>query len=89
MNLLKNVKVKIKLVVAFLIVAFLIGVVGGVGIVSLENVGENAEKIYNQDLKNVYMLTDMKENSSAIERDMLQLIYVKDSSKEAELEKKN
>lgn len=87
MGLLKNLKVKTKLIGAFLIVALLVGIVGGIGIISLKNVGENAEKIYNQNLRIVYILTDMKENLSEIKSDMLQLIYVRDSSKKSELEK--
>jgi methyl-accepting chemotaxis protein len=87
MNLLKDVKVKIKLIVSFTIVAFLIGIVGGVGIVSLKNVGDKAEKMYNQNLRSVYILTDMKQNLTEIENDLLKLVYVQDSSKKDELEK--
>lgn len=87
MNLLKNLKVKMKLIVSFLIVACLIGIVGTVGTRSLKKVGENAEKIYNQNLRVVYILTDMKENLAEIKGDMLQLVYVRDSSKKVELEK--
>lgn len=86
MGLLKNLKVKIKLIGAFLIVALLIGIVGGIGIISLKNVSENAEKIYNQNLRIVYVLTDMKGNLAEIKSDMLQLVYVRDSSKKAALE---
>jgi methyl-accepting chemotaxis protein len=46
MGFLKNLRVKVKLISAFLIVAFLISVVGVVGIVSLKNVGSNAGKMY-------------------------------------------
>ena len=87
MNLLKNVKVRIKLIVAFLIVAFLIGVVGGVGIMSLKNVGENAKKMYSQNLQSVYMLTDMKQNLTEVKSDLFELLYLKDSSRKADLEK--
>ena len=78
MNLLKNIKVKIKLIVAFLIVALLIGIVGGVGIMSLKNVGENAKKMYNQNLQNVYMLTDMKGNLNEIKGNISELLNMKD-----------
>jgi len=87
MNFLKNVKVKIKLIVAFLCVALLIGIVGVLGIVSLKNVGENAEKLYKQNLQTVYMVTDMKQNLTEIKSGMLQLVYVKDSSKRVDIEK--
>ena len=74
MGLLKNIKVKVKLIVAFLIVALLIGIVGGVGIMSLKNVGENAKKMYSQNLQNVYMLTDMKQNLTEIKSDVCRFI---------------
>ena len=74
MNLLKNVRVRIKLIVAFLIVAFLIGIVGGVGIISLKNVGENAKKMYSQNLQSVYMLTDMKQNLTEIKSNVCRII---------------
>ena len=77
MNLLKNVKVRIKLIVSFLIVAVLIGIVGGVGIMSLKNIGENAKKMYDQNLKNVYMLTDMKQNLTEIKSDISELLNSK------------
>ena len=41
----------------FSIVAVLIGIVGGIGIIWLKNVGENAKKMYEQNLMNVYELT--------------------------------
>lgn len=87
MGLLRNLRVKVKLIGAFLIVALLVGIVGTIGVISLKNVGENAEKMYNQNLRVVYILTDMKENLAEIKGDMLQLVYVRDSSKRAELEK--
>ena len=78
MGFLKNIKVKVKLIIAFLIVAFLIGIVGGVGIVSLKSVGENAKKMYNQNLQSVYMLTDMKQNLTQIKSDLADLLNSKD-----------
>ena len=78
MGFLKNIKVKVKLIIGFLIVAFLIGIVGGVGIISLKSVGENAKKMYNQNLQNVYMLTDMKQNLTQIKSDLADLLNSKD-----------
>jgi methyl-accepting chemotaxis protein len=84
---LKNVKVRIKLIAAFLIMACMIGIVGGIGISSLNNIGRDAEKIYNQNVRSVYILTDMKQNLTEIKSSVLSLIYVRDSSKRIELEK--
>jgi methyl-accepting chemotaxis protein len=83
MGFLKNIKVKIKLIIAFLIVAFLIGIVGGVGIISLKGVGENAKKMYNQNLQNVYMLTDMKQNLTQIKSNLADLLNSKDEKDSA------
>ena len=44
MNLLKNVRVRVKLVVSFLIVTLFIGVVGGIGIMALNNAGKNQKR---------------------------------------------
>ncbi|OOM11785.1 methyl-accepting chemotaxis protein [Clostridium saccharobutylicum] len=87
MNLLKNVKVKVKLIVSFLIVAILIGIVGAVGIVSLKNVDDNSHQMYSNNLRSVYILTDMKQNLTQDKSDLLQLAYVKDSSQKDSLEK--
>lgn len=88
--MLKNVRVRIKLITAFLVVAVIIGIVGGVGINSLKNVGENAKKMYNQNLRSVYMLTDTKQNLTQMRSDLLDLINgqnEKEASIKAKLEK--
>ncbi|WP_202127809.1 methyl-accepting chemotaxis protein [Clostridium sp. C2-6-12] len=85
--MLKNVKVRIKLIAAFLIMACMIGIVGGIGVFSLNNIGRGAEKIYAQNVRGVYILTDMKQNLTEIKSNVLSLIYVRDSSKRVELEK--
>jgi methyl-accepting chemotaxis protein len=90
MNLLKNVKVRVKLIVSFLIVALLIGIVGGIGIYSLKRVGDNAEKMYSQNLQGLYMVTDSKQNLTEIKSDLADLInskYEKESSVKTKLEK--
>lgn len=87
MNLLQNVKVRIKLILSFLIVAIFIGIVGGIGSFSIKKVEKNSDTMYSQNLRVVYMLTDMEKNLNAIKSDMLSLVYIRDSSKKADLEK--
>jgi len=87
MDLLKNIRVKVKLVVSFLIVALFISIVGGVGIISLKNSGKEAEKMYTNNLRSVYILTDMEENLFEIRAGMLSLVYKKNLSEKADLEK--
>ncbi|SFC78220.1 methyl-accepting chemotaxis protein [Clostridium uliginosum] len=87
MDLLKNIKVKTKLISAFLIIATLIVVVGLVGTISLKNVATKSENMYSNNMQNVYMLTDMTQNLTQVKSDILQLVYVRDSSKRSDLEK--
>ena len=87
MNLLKKVKIKTKLTSAFLAMAVLIIIVGAVGAMSLKNVASSSEDMYSSNMQSVYMMTDMRQNLTEIKSDMLQLVYVKDSSKKDDLEK--
>ncbi|BCZ45542.1 hypothetical protein psyc5s11_16090 [Clostridium gelidum] len=86
MNLLNNVKVRRKLVVSFLIVALFIGVVGGIGIMALENAGKESEKMYTNNLRNVYILKDMEQNLTEIRSSLLSLVYKRLPSEKADLE---
>jgi methyl-accepting chemotaxis protein len=87
MGFLKNIKVRIKLIVSFIIVAILIGVVGAIGIMSLKTVDTNSEEMYNNNLQSVYMLTDMRQTLIEIKSDVIELVYVRDGSKKTDLEK--
>lgn len=87
MNLLQNIKVRIKLIVAFLIVAIFIGIVGGIGSFSINKVAKNSDAMYTENLIIVYMLTDIEKNLEEIKSDMLSLVYIRDSSQKASLEK--
>jgi methyl-accepting chemotaxis protein len=86
-NVLKKAKVKTKLILAFLVIALLITVVGIVGIISLKNMDVNSQDMYSNKLQGVYMLTDFGQNLRASEADMLQLVYVRDASQKDALEK--
>ncbi|EHJ00889.1 methyl-accepting chemotaxis sensory transducer [Clostridium sp. DL-VIII] len=87
MNLLKNVKVKPKLIGAFIIVALLIGIVGGIGVISLKAAEKNSEKMYTNNLRAVYILTDMQQNLTEIKSAILELLYIQDPSEKDKLEK--
>jgi methyl-accepting chemotaxis protein len=86
-NVLKKAKVKTKLILAFLVMALLITVVGIVGIISLKTMDGNAQDMYSNKLQGVYMLTDFGQNLRSSEADMLQLVYVRDASQKDALEK--
>lgn len=85
--LLKNVKVKVKLMVSFVVVAVLIVIVGVMSIISLKTVAANSESMYGNNLQCVYILTDLKQNLTEAKSDTLQLVYLNDISKRANLEK--
>jgi methyl-accepting chemotaxis protein len=85
-NIVRNLKVKTKLIASFLIVAVIIAVVGIIGITSLEKVGNNAKKMYSNNLQNIYTLSVIKQNSVENENNILQMTYIKDTAKMHELE---
>ncbi|MBC2580514.1 methyl-accepting chemotaxis protein [Clostridium sp. DJ247] len=85
MNILRRTNVKIKISIAFFIVVLIIGLVGAIGMSSLKKSNSNSEKIYNNNLKSLYMLSDIEQNLSSINGNILQLIYIKDDSQKASL----
>ncbi|MDF2881794.1 MAG: chemotaxis protein [Clostridiaceae bacterium] len=87
MNLFKGIKVRTKLVSSYVIVALLIAVVGLIGIVSLKTVDTNSEVMYSNSLNNVYMMADMNQNLTKVKSDILELTYIRDNSKKADIEK--
>lgn len=66
MKILRRTKVKVKITIAFLIIVLIIGIVGAMGMNSLRKSNSNAEDMYNNSLKNLYMLSDTEQNLSAI-----------------------
>ncbi|AKN31087.1 chemotaxis protein [Clostridium carboxidivorans P7] len=87
MGFLGNIKVRTKLFTSFFIMSILIAIVGAIGITSLKTINTNSEEMYNNRLQSTYMLTDMRQNLTEIKSDLLQLTYVKDTTKKTDLEK--
>ncbi|WP_368488285.1 methyl-accepting chemotaxis protein [Clostridium sp. BJN0013] len=85
MRFLRNIKVRVKLTLSFIIVAVLIGVIGIVEITSLRTINTNSQSMYNNELLGVYMLTDMNKNLIQSRNDIVELIYVKDESRKSYL----
>ena len=75
MNFLKNIKVRIKLLVSFLLVALLVILVGGIGTYSLKKVSESSKNMYDNEVQSVYALKDMKIYLNQIRADILHLVY--------------
>ncbi|EKQ51035.1 MULTISPECIES: methyl-accepting chemotaxis protein [unclassified Clostridium] len=85
MNLFR--KVKTKLILSFLIIAFIIGIVGLVGGISLGKVNNNAEGMYSNNLQSIRQNLSIKANMSEINSQILTIMYEKDKTKVAEAEK--
>ena len=84
---LRNIKVRTKLILSFAILSILVAVVGIMGMMVSKKLDTNSENMYSNNLQSVYIFTDMKQNLTEIKSDMLQLVYVRDSSKKGDLEK--
>ena len=87
MLMLKDIKVKTKLISSFLIMAILIAIVGMIGRTSLKTSDANSKAMYNDDLQSVQLLTDIKQSLNSSRSNILELVYMKDASSKSDLEK--
>lgn len=87
MNLLKNAKIKTKLICTFLIIVILISGIGAVGTISLKKVAKNSKNMYDDNMQRIYIMTNIRKKLMQINNDLLQLIYINDFSKKADIEK--
>ena len=86
MNFFRNMKVKTKLLLSFLILAFLIAAIDIVAQNSLRTVYANSSKMYSDNLQSIYMMSDMNKNLSDIGTDALKMVYQKDDKKRNDAE---
>ncbi|MDT8719620.1 methyl-accepting chemotaxis protein [Clostridium sp. 19966] len=75
MKLLKNLKMKPKFIISFLIVAVLIAVVGGIGIKNMQLMYNNGEKMYTYNFKSIQCISDIQNNISDIRYNVLKIAY--------------
>ena len=87
MLILKDIKVKTKLISSFIIMAILIAIVGMIGRISLKTSDANSKAMYNDDLQSIQLLTDIKQSLLSSKSNIIELTYVKDTSKKGDLEK--
>lgn len=87
MLILKDIKVKTKLISSFLIMAILIAIVGMIGRTSLKTSDANSRAMYNDDLQSIQLLTDIKQSLNSSRSNILELVYIKDASSKSDLEK--
>ncbi len=87
MKFFKNLKVRTKLIAAFLLVAMFIAIVGGISIYALKSLATNSSNMYRMGMQSVFWSDNVKQNVSEIEADTLKLVFLKDSSQKVSLEK--
>jgi len=87
MFILKDIKVKTKLLLSFLIMAILIAVVAMIGRISLKTVDANSKSMYTDDLQSIQFLTDIKHTLIGNKSDIIELVYVRDDAKKGDLKK--
>ncbi|OOM16462.1 methyl-accepting chemotaxis protein [Clostridium saccharobutylicum] len=86
MELLRDMQVKFKLILSFLIVVILIVLVGGVGTMALRKIETNAEKMYAVNLNSVKLILSLKGNLKEIKGDLLTIINSDDKTEIAAVE---
>jgi len=75
-----NLKMVQKLVSAFVLVALFIGIVGLIGMYSMNNIGKNIKNIYTDDLIGVNAINNIKSNSIQGEKDVLLILNPENKS---------
>jgi len=81
MLVLKKLKVKTKLVMSFLLVSCFIIIVGAISINALKSLSNNSSNMYTMGMQNVYWSLHIQANLTEIEKNTLQLLYLKDDTK--------
>jgi hypothetical protein len=81
MKLIRNLKVRTKLITSFLMVAILIGIVGGIGALSLKNVDDRAQEMYDISLQHVKEILSIKANMAEIKSNIAIIMYQKEPYK--------
>ncbi len=80
MNLFKNVRVGVRIVLSFIIISLLIILVSVMSMYALRVVNTNSRSMYHTNFKSIYILSNIKENLMQSNTDLLKLSYQKDTS---------
>ena len=75
MNWFKNLKIKQKLISAFILIALLICLVGVLGLRNMNTINANAVTMHDYNLASIKALTTIKQNFADIRSDVLKLAY--------------
>ncbi|MBC2582329.1 methyl-accepting chemotaxis protein [Clostridium sp. DJ247] len=79
MNLIKDLNIRVKLLVAFLSIALLIVVIGVMNSVNMKHINNNADKMYSYNLNSVNQIHLLKENLLSIRSVLMELVYNENS----------
>ena len=85
MKVLRNTKVKTKLLVSFITISLLIALVGTIGIVSLKSVAKNSNTMYENNLQSIYLLADIKQSLISVKSDVIELVFIKNEDRKSDL----
>lgn len=80
-------KIAQKLILAFIVIAMLIGVVGFIGIYNMNKVNSNGVTMHDYNLETIKYLTTIKQNFTDIRADLLELVYQNKYENKEALEK--
>ena len=85
MNFFKNMKVKTKLILSFLILIVMMTGISIIGLSSLYTVGTNSNEMYRCNLQSIQILENIKLSLTSMKSDTLELFYNKDSIQQDEV----
>ncbi|GFZ33820.1 methyl-accepting chemotaxis protein [Clostridium zeae] len=85
MNLLKNLKIRQKLISCFLLISIIMGVLGGIGISQIKKINSNSTSMYEDNLIHLRSVDELKENFLQIHSDLISLLTTKDLEKKAKI----
>ncbi|MCJ7689949.1 MAG: methyl-accepting chemotaxis protein [Clostridiaceae bacterium] len=85
MRIFKNLKIAQKLILSFLLISFLMGIVGFIGISQIRKINENSTSMYEDNLMHLRKVGELKENFLQIHSNLLSLLTIKDATKIQEI----
>lgn len=81
----RNLKMKQKLVSAFMLIALIVVIVGGIGIINMRKINLSASSMHNYNLKSIETLMELKQNYADIRSDLLKLVYQRNADEKDKL----
>ncbi len=77
----RNFKIKVKLIICFVILAIFTGIIGYMGISNMGEINQRGEEMYNENFISATSLAKVQKSLLVIRSDYLLLLYEKDASK--------